>query len=509
MQQNDKSIEESRSRTGYLGPIIILWSLALIIGASLFFSGQGSGTAFGGNYLVVAALLSGAVILAPTYLEYRAGRFDPFHPLTFAAWSYLFPAFSIGGIVLAFGWNQPYFLSFIDSPEYTLPLSLAYVCLGFVSMCVGFYIPWSARTASFIDERLPAWDWRSPGIWVGGLVLLLLGLALNIVGFLSGLLGFQRVDRTGLFDALIVFLALFFLEGTILLWMAFFRQEKGKPLVSYLILLFLVSLIPVRLAFLGSRAELVAATMSVAIAFNYSGRKLKRVHAVVFASLMVVALAVGVIWATTFRNVKGSEARISSGDYVGQIVATADYLSRTDSGRVVQENFGALLERIENLSSLAVVVSNYEKLAPYEESYGIRDNILNDALTAFIPRFIWSDKPSTSDPRAYGDLYFSYSENSFAITPFGDLLRNFGPWGIIPGMFIIGFYLKIIYSVLIKSERPAVWKKMVYFPLLTVVSYEAFYSIFIPSLIRVLFVVAVSVLLLQFLIGRRDSGSER
>lgn len=493
---------EGDGRTGLIGPILLLWSVALIVGASFFLDIGKSGSVFGGNYLVVAALLTGAIIIAPTYYEYRKGRFDLFHPLTFAAWSYLFPAFTVGGLVLAFGFNQPYFLSFIDYPEYTLPLTLGYISLGFVSLCAGFYLPISIRAANYVDSRLPVWEWGYPGVWVGGVLLLLMGFGLNIVGFISGLLGFQRVDKTGAFDALIVFLALFFLEGTILLWIAFFGRREGKPLASYLLLVVLIALIPVRFLFLGSRAELVSAMMIIAVAYQFSGRKVTRKHVFVFGSLLVVALAVGVIWATTFRNVKGSEARISSGDYVGQMVATADYLTRTDVDTVARDNFGALLERIETVSQVAVVVSNYEKLAPYEEAYGIKDNIVNDAMTSLAPRFLWAEKPPLSDPRAYGDLYFNYSDNSFAMTPFADLLRNFGPLGVIGGMLLVGLYLRIIYSSLVLTERPSMWKKMAYLPLLTVISYEAFFSIFIPSILRVLFVVVIAVLLLQALIGR-------
>jgi len=371
----------------------------------------------------------------------------------------------------------------------------------------GFYNPWNRLVIGPIERILPDWEWKSPGVWGGGLVLVLLGFGLNILGFLLGLLGYQRVDVAGQFDALIVFLAFFLLEGTLLLWLVFFSEERRKPAATYLILILLIALIPTRLAFMGSRAELLTSTMSIGMAFWYSGRRITRKHSVVFASLVAVSLVIGVVWATTFRNVKGTETRLSTGDYAGQVIATGDYLMSADSGRILDESFRAFLERIETVSSLGVIVANYEKLAPYEEAYGLNGNILNDALTAFIPRALWADKPNTSDPRAFGDLYFNYADNSFAITPFGDLLRNFGVWGIFPGMFLIGVYLNVIYSVLIRTARPALWKKMAYFPLLTLVSYEAFYSIYIPSFLRVLFVVTASALIVQFLIGGKSRSA--
>jgi hypothetical protein len=155
------------------------------------------------------------------------------------------------------------------------------------------------------------------------------------------------------------------------------------------------------------------------------------------------------------------------------------------------------------LSSLAVVVSNHERLAPYEEAYGIENNILNDLSTSLIPRFLWSEKPPTTDPRAYSDLYFDYGDNSFAITPFGDLLRNFGIIGIPLGMMLIGFYFRVVYSSLIEGQSIAIWAIAAYYPLLSVVSFEGFYSTFIPSAIRVIIVVFIPLVVLHFMLFRR------
>lgn len=494
---------ESPNRFGLLRSVFVLWSLALIIAASIFTDTGASSPGFGGRYLVFAALFTGAVILAPTYYEYRRGRFDFFHPLTFAAF-YLFPAFAVGGLILAFGLNQPYFLSFIDFPESTLPLALGYVSLGFLSLTIGFYLPWTQRIATSMDARLPGWEWDGNGLWFGGGLLVSLGFAFNIVGFISGVLGFQRVEQTGIFDALIRFLSIFFLEGMILLWLAFFSRKQGsRPLISYVLILGLLSITATRVLFVGSRAELVTAVLGAAFAFKASGRKLRGVNTLAFGTLLVLAFVVGVVWATTFRNIKGSNERVATKDYVEQVISTADYISNTDPGKILVDNTYALLERIETVSSLGVVVANYERLAPLEEAYGMNNNIVNDALTAVVPRFLWPEKPPTIEPKVYGELYFNFSDNAFAITLFGDLLRNFGPLGIVPGMLLIGVYLRLIYSVLILSDKPAVWKKMVFYPLLIVISYEGFYSLLFPSLLRVLFVTVLSVLLLQFFFGRR------
>jgi hypothetical protein len=179
------------------------------------------------------------------------------------------------------------------------------------------------------------------------------------------------------------------------------------------------------------------------------------------------------------------------------VVATVDYLSQEDPSVLIEQNAQALADRVEQLSSVGVVVANYEKLAPYEASYGLENNVINDLYTSFIPRFVWPEKPPTSDSRAYSDLYFNYGDNSFAISPFADLLRNFGPIGVPLGMLLLGIYLRLIYATLIDTPDPAMWKKVAYFALLTVVSYESFYATIFPSIVRLVFVLALSLLLVN------------
>ena len=180
--------------------------------------------------------------------------------------------------------------------------------------------------------------------------------------------------------------------------------------------------------------------------------------------------------------------------------ATIDYITNEDPLVLVQNGTQALADRIENLSSVAVVVANYERLAPYEASYGLENNIVNDTLTSFVPRFLWNEKPPTSDARAYSALYFSFGDNSFAISPFADLLRNFGPWGVPLGMLVLGIYLRLIYALLVETANPSMWKKVAYFPLLTLVSYEAFYATIFPSIIRTVVVLVVSFLLVNLIV---------
>ena len=494
-----------RGRGNVLVPVVIVWAIVIAAICSFIWIDNDLGSAMHGFYLLPWTFLAGACVLAPSIYLLYVGKFDLFHPLVYAAWSYIFPAFVIGGVLIAFGWVNPYFLSFIDDPEYNLPLTLIYIAIGFLGLTAGFFIPIGRVLSDFVEPRLPKWRWKPEQVWLPGILLLVMGIAFNVLGFVQGLLGYQRNIEVNIFDGLIFFLLSVLAEGTVLLWLFVF-STKQRGAVFYIVIAVLLVFLPLRMAVLGSRSSLVLGLLPIAFAFLQSGRKLKLRVAAVFAVVGVLAVVIGATYGTTFRNIKGSEARMSAGDYFGQVIATVEYLSVEDPVIIVEQSTDALAARVENLSSVAVVVANYEELAPYEASYGLENNILNDLYTSFIPRFIWNEKPPTSDARAYSDLYFNFGENSFAISPFGDLLRNFGPVGVPLGMLVLGIYLRFIYSTLIDTPNPAMWKKVAYFSLMTIVSYEAFYATIFPSVVRLIFVLGISLSLVNLFARRARTG---
>lgn len=509
MATNVKNIlgKQGNERANFIVPVAILWGLVVLAVIGFIWVDNDFGRTMSSLYLLPWCILAGICVLAPSLYFYFAGKFDLFNPLVFAAWGYVFPAFIGGGVIIAFGWVNPYFLSFIEDQHYNLPLTLFYIGIGFVGLTVGYFLPIGKYFAGKLEPRLPKWDWSPDKVWLPGVLLLLVGIGFNVLGFIQGLLGYQRNIEINVFDGLLFFLLTVLTEGTVLLWLAIFTTTRRDG-IYYIMLTFLILFLPIRMAVLGSRSSLIIGLLPIAMAFLYSGRRLKLKTTLIFGIIAFLAVAIGITYGTTFRNIKGSEARMSAGDYFGQVGATFEYLGREDPVKLAGDSAQALADRIENLSSVAVVVANYEKLAPYEASYGLENNILNDLYTSFIPRFFWTDKPPTSDTRAYSDLYFNYNENSFAISPFADLLRNFGPIGVPLGMLLLGVYLRFIYAALIDTPNPAMWKKVAYFPLLTIVSYESFYATIFPSVIRIIFVLALSLLLVNLLI-RTKTGSER
>src|SRR6476661_11122098 len=161
-----------RSRRGLVYGILSIWGLVAISFLTVIFSEIGLGDQSSKYYLLPWCLVTGAVVIIPSmYLVYK-GRFDPFHPLVFPAWSYFFPGFFIGGLLLTAGLSQPYFLSLVPDESYNLPLTLVYVMLGYVGLVAGFAVPYAGRTGEWIGNHLPSWQLATEKVAVPGLLLM-------------------------------------------------------------------------------------------------------------------------------------------------------------------------------------------------------------------------------------------------------------------------------------------------------------------------------------------------
>jgi hypothetical protein len=289
-----------------------------------------------------------------------------------------------------------------------------------------------------------------------------------------------------------------------MLWFSIFRSKRITAIEAGVIILLIAS-IPMRAMLSGNRGGLFANLIPIVMAFCMSGRKVKIHHTIIFGTLFTLAAIVGMAYGSTYRAIKGSQSRITVDEFFNTVGKTTDALMKQDTGKSLDFALNSLYERLETLSSLAVVVSNHEKLKNYEKQYGLESNIWTYTWTAFIPRILWPNKPLISDGNSYSDLYFDYGENSFAVTCIGDLLRNFGPIGVPLGMALLGFILRLIYASLIENHPISVWRSATYFMLLFSISYEGFYGVILPSLLRVGFIMVLCLIFVKFIIGRSRS----
>jgi hypothetical protein len=282
-----------------------------------------------------------------------------------------------------------------------------------------------------------------------------------------------------------------------------FKQPKFSALTA--VLFGILAAVDLSTAlFAGNRGTVIQVFLLIFVAYIFSGRRFTIKHGLIGATVLTVGITIGMVYGTTFRMVKGTEATQSSGQYAENILRTFDEIGRSNSYESISMGLTTLSERLDIVSTLAVVVSNHEKLAPYEEAYGLDNNIWVDTTTFLIPRVVWNDKPSASDARKYSDLYFNTPDNSFAITPMGDLLRNYGIIGVPIGMFVLGVILRFLYSSLIGAGNAPIWRITLYFMVFTAVSYEGFYGTIIPIITKAGFTATIGILIVTFIARKLD-----
>ena len=444
------------------------------------------------------------VLLIPSAFLWYRGQWTLENPLVFATFSYFIPAFVVGGFALASGVSQPYFLVYIQDAGRNLPLTVQLIMLGFAGLAVGYFLPIGRMAGAFAAKFFRGPVYTDSAYIFPALVLLALGIVNSAISLVSGLFGYQRGTEIGTYDGVIFLATLFWLQATFMLWFLIFRRRRMDNVSIVLVGILVVSALAKAL-FAGNRGSLIQLFICIVLAYLLSGREFRAKQFAWSGLFLVAALIGGTIYGTIFRDVKGSEDQQSAGSYTENIFNTIDKIGTNDNASLLGTGLTALAERIDTLSSVAVVVANYEQLAPYEASYGLDDNISRDLVTFLIPRVVWPEKPLASEPRKYSELYFDYADNSFAITPMGDLIRNFGVPGVFLGMLVLGVILRMLYRWLVEDQPRVLWRSTLYFMLLTGVSYEGFYGSIIPYIVKIGITVVIGMIVVNFL-ARRTGG---
>jgi len=435
-------------------------------------------------YIVPWMLLVLFVLMIPLVYLFATGRFSLFHPLVYPLWSYLFPAFVLGSLYLAISSYEPSFIGLIPDRHYYIPLALVYVAVGFAGLTVGYSLRIGQCLGERLSRRLPAWNWEPDQVIVPCLFLIAAGRLFELKALSVGAIGYQYSSDPPLFGNTYYSLVILSSMANIILWIVIFKAPRFQ-LRHYLVLAILVGLIPYSMMIVGGKGELLRNVIAILFAYWGAGRRFNVRKGIVAGVLLAFAVFTGMIYGTAFRQLKGDESKIAVGDYFTLGASTLSEIANMD----IFDNAGFIIEktftRFETLTSLSVVVANYKVLRPLEVEYGIENNIWTDTWTSFIPRFFWPEKPLISNARAYSALYFDFGDNSYAITPFGDLLRNFGPIGVPLGMAFLGIFLRVMYASLIKCGEGNPWKLACYFILLSNVSYEGFYGSIFPGWLRI------------------------
>lgn len=504
-----------------------------------------------------------ALVLAWSFRAPRA--VDLFEPVTFLTWTHYAPAYVVGTFLLAIGAVAYPYGGLVADPVASCTLAMLYTFIGYLALRVGAGWEGAHAVGHRLAARLPAPPAAGPPM-SGILALIGLGMAANYGAFRAGVIGFAVPGVAGPFDAAVSYAGALLSLGHFLFWHRWFDPAQPRLPRTFLIVPAVLVLYSMTLS--GNRGALLAAYLVAALAFRFTRGRLTLRQNVVVVILAFVALAVGMVYGSLFRVLKGGETtapaviedttappsdpssrraltpplgrtapRTTAPDAsparpaapqrprVGVTRAEPPPAARQSLGRqvsVAAETVGVLLtdprtarfgtilagagQRLNLVSDVSVTVARYPALRPLEAEYGISD-LWTTTWTGFVPRALWPGKPRVSDARAYAALYFGWDGNSFASTPPIDLLRNAGPLAIAPGMALLGLVLGVLGVALTAPSGTVSAERVALFSILLVsTNLEGMYGLLLPGAVRVGAVVLAGLLLLRVWPGRTRAG---
>ena len=391
--------------------------------------------------LLVLTILPFVIALARGRLE----LLEPIHILSFIVALY----FAVRALYIVFDVNRTVSQVSYYFYQDTIPLALCYVILGYLSLLVGYH----SSIPSRIVSALPPLTWQWPHSLSVGRVLLVYA-----IGLFSQMLLFQSTGSNiwtigtaagGVPSYYLLALSLFTQYATSMTAISIFGIGTRKIFV-YLFWLLLVPTAIVQSFMWGGRHYLLAAVTTVLVAYHYLRRRLSTIQVAVYA--IVIFASVFPVLAIYRGTYLGSVGRVSTlAELVEQVQGLAGYLSRLGWSEYVSFAADALMSRSHGIDSLSLIIKYTPGISDFK--YGWEYLLI--PLYAFIPRAIWPDKPLNPSIN-FGQVYIIdpaiSAEGSIGQFHIGDLYWNFGLFGIMVGMLLLGIFYRTIYAYLAPAE---------------------------------------------------------
>jgi hypothetical protein len=112
--------------------------------------------------------------------------------------------------------------------------------------------------------------------------------------------------------------------------------------------------------------------------------------------------------------------------------------------------FQATARRLDGIGIASVIIRDTPGVSPFQHG-----RTLALIPVAFVPRFLWPDKPVIPIGRWISETYAPYgylTESNLAATWIGEFYLNFGLLGIMGGMFVIGVVLRLLNDSLMRRR---------------------------------------------------------
>jgi len=376
------------------------------------------------GWLFLITILMAVCLLVPAALSWSRGSFDAFEILHVLGFRYLV-YFGIGALWVA---ADPYDVAY---DIYLVPYvtKAALFCLfGYLCMLLGYYGPWFREREPRTVEDVPT----------GASVLLLpgvLGIIGNVAEVAMGRSFWAGTTVSGLITSAAQLAPLYYFSWA-LAWLLVLSGRATGSQKSLLYVLFIPVTGLILLNNLSDKSQALTLIMVPLMALWYARRVLP------WRSLIVVGLVMIFCIFPFFNTYRSLDPHQS---LAGRAAMTTDILTAMNTDEYLDESLGTFKRRVALINSVAIVVRDVPRWVPYEKG----ETLFIPAMALFVPRFIWPDKPAFSMGRDFGVKFRVVNvfdeKTRIAVTVPGELYWNFDLPGILVGMALWGFVVRLVY----------------------------------------------------------------
>lgn len=329
-----------------------------------------------------------------------------------------------------------------------LPVALWCACLGYVCFSLGFSSNWNKALEKLLPEYRPVWPRAVPGIRI--LALLLVGLACTVYLFKIGMAVGDFDNREFLKNpppGLPILLQQLLYIGwvSIFVYLMLPQRIAGRRAVLPLLALSILFLFA-RVAMTGGKEALIQPILEALIVFHYVKKRLK-LWQLAAVGLPTLVLTFGLVNFYRFVVVgKMGGTPKSLDDVISRIYSASDYLKSDKTASTEPSAFDQLMIRDAGVDALALVM----KYTPNPNGFEYGRDLLTLPL-AFVPRFLWKNKPIGSVSQDFETLFMgepSYYLGFSSIHLISDFYWEFALFGVVAGMFAIGCGTRLLYRFL-------------------------------------------------------------
>lgn len=281
----------------------------------------------------------------------------------------------------------------------------------------------------------PRQDWSHEGTLLVAWGIIPVGWAI----YLGSQLGIVP-GRAGSGALGVVAMGIFY--GIALLAFAYIRYRSRTAFLAMTVL------IPLTMAFnffTGSKTKTLLALAMVAFAYVVVNRRIR----IRYVAAAVLGIALLYPTAAFYRDVVLVENTKTAVDILRNPVRAIDDVSAFIATHSVKEylvnGFKATGNRTSALNMTTLIIRDTPDRVPFQGGWTI-----GYAFVAYIPRIIWPGKPAIGIGQWVTDNYVTTGpgiiRSSTGPSWIGELYLNFGYWGIIVGMFIVGTYFRVLHE---------------------------------------------------------------